>query len=133
MSETAILSPHSIIDFTLSPSRFHDPPVPNAYDEKIAWPSSALSHHIPPAQAAADTDSRMGCVEDAAIFPSLPPLLRGHPDVHLRQGVMRADHLTAAHEPDAEKAFFVADLSQVYRQHIRWTSCLPGIQPYYGP
>lgn len=66
------------------------------------------------------------------IFPSLPPLLHGHSDIHLRNGVMNASRLAAAHEPDAEKAFFVADLSQVYRQHLRWKTCLPEIQPFYG-
>ena len=65
-----------------------------------------------------------------AIFPSLPPLLDGHPDVHLRNGIMNASRL--AHEPNAEQAFFVADLGQVYRQHQRWKSCLPEIQPFYG-
>lgn len=66
------------------------------------------------------------------LFPSLPPLLHGHPEVHLRSGIMHASHLAALNEPDAEKAFFVADLGQVYRQHQRWVACLPEIQPFYG-
>jgi ornithine decarboxylase len=66
------------------------------------------------------------------IFPGLPPLARGRPEVHLRNGIMNAQLLAAAGEPDAEKAFFVADLSVVYRQHMRWTRCLPEIQPFYG-
>ncbi|TFK34528.1 ornithine decarboxylase [Crucibulum laeve] len=45
---------------------------------------------------------------------------------------MNASKLAAAHEPDAEKAFFVADLSQVYKQHMRWKACLPEIQPFYA-
>ncbi|KAF9048930.1 ornithine decarboxylase [Panaeolus papilionaceus] len=45
---------------------------------------------------------------------------------------MNASRLAADHEPDAEKAFFVADLSQVYRQHQRWVSALPEIQPFYA-
>lgn len=65
-------------------------------------------------------------------IPNLPPLLRGHPDIHLRNGVMRASRLSAMHEPDAEKAFFVADLSYVLRQHDRWMKCLPEIKPFYG-
>lgn len=69
---------------------------------------------------------------DHTIFPDLPPLLHGHPDVHLRNGILAADCLAANHDPDAERAFFVADLSQVYRQHLRWRSCLPKIQPFYG-
>lgn len=45
---------------------------------------------------------------------------------------MNASRLAAENEPDAEKAFFVSDLSQVYRQHLRWKACLPEIQPFYG-
>ena len=67
------------------------------------------------------------------IFPELPPLLRGHPDVHLRNGVIRAARLSATGEPDAEKAYFVADLSYVYNQYQRWKRCLPEIEPFYGP
>jgi ornithine decarboxylase len=70
--------------------------------------------------------------DDEAIFPSLPPLRNGHPDVQLRNGIMRASRLAVANEPDAEKAFFVADLSQVYLQHERWKKCLPEIEPHYG-
>jgi hypothetical protein len=66
---------------------------------------------------------------DDALFPSLPPLLRGHPDVHLRNGILKA---ASAEEPDAERAFFVADLGVVFRQHQRWKKCLPDIQPFYG-
>ncbi|KAH9030822.1 pyridoxal-dependent decarboxylase [Lactarius hengduanensis] len=66
------------------------------------------------------------------IIPGLPPLLRGHPDVHLRDGVIRSARLAAAGEPDAESAYFVADLSQVYRQHDRWKRLLPEIEPFYA-
>ena len=70
--------------------------------------------------------------DDEVSIPGLPPLHRGHMDVHLRNGVMNALHLSADGEPDAEKAFFVADLSSVYRQHERWKKLLPGIEPFYG-
>ena len=66
------------------------------------------------------------------IIPGLPPLYRGHPDVHLRNGVIRSARLSAAGEPDAESAYFVADLSQVYMQHDRWKRLLPEIEPFYG-
>ncbi|TDL25554.1 ornithine decarboxylase [Rickenella mellea] len=66
------------------------------------------------------------------IDPSLPPLLRGHPDIHLRSGVIKASRLAAQSEHNAEKAFFVADLGQVYRQHQRWKRFLPGIEPFYA-
>jgi hypothetical protein len=71
-------------------------------------------------------------VEGEKIFPDLPPLYHGHSDIHLRNGIMNASRLSAANEPDAEKAFFVADLSQVYRQFQRWRRCMPEIQPFYG-
>jgi ornithine decarboxylase len=70
--------------------------------------------------------------EGDIIFPGLPPLLRGHPDVHLRNGVIHAARLSAAGIPDAEKAYFVADLSCVYNQYRRWKRCLPEIEPFYG-
>ncbi|KAF8210069.1 ornithine decarboxylase [Mycena galopus ATCC 62051] len=66
---------------------------------------------------------------DEPIFPDLPPLLHGHPDVHLRNAVLAAHSVT---DPDAEHAFFVADLSQVYAQHLRWRTCLPEIHPFYA-
>ncbi|EPQ53929.1 ornithine decarboxylase [Gloeophyllum trabeum ATCC 11539] len=50
----------------------------------------------------------------------------------MRNGIIRAYRLAAANEPDAEKAFFVADLSVVYRQHERWKRCLPQVEPFYA-
>ncbi|CAG8683625.1 5598_t:CDS:2, partial [Racocetra fulgida] len=35
-------------------------------------------------------------------------------------------------ESDAENAFFVANLDEVYNQHLRWKSLLPRIEPFYG-
>ncbi|KAG6332299.1 hypothetical protein ID866_6794 [Astraeus odoratus] len=70
--------------------------------------------------------------EGETIFDSLPPLFRGHPDIHLRNGVMNSSLRAAANVLDAEKAFFVADLTQVYLQHQRWLRCLPDIEPHYG-
>ncbi|KAH9954741.1 ornithine decarboxylase [Russula dissimulans] len=85
---------------------------------------------FPPASPEADSLRDGG--GDDIIFPGLPPLLRGHPDVHLRNGVIRAAHLSAAGVPDAERAFFVADLSCVYNQYQRWKRCLPEIEPFYA-
>ncbi|KAI0029427.1 ornithine decarboxylase [Vararia minispora EC-137] len=45
---------------------------------------------------------------------------------------MRAARLAVDHEPDAEKAFFVADLSYVYRQHQRFKCFLPEVEPFYA-
>ncbi|KAH7929223.1 hypothetical protein BV22DRAFT_1003119 [Leucogyrophana mollusca] len=66
------------------------------------------------------------------IFPSLSPLFRGHPEIHLRNGIMKASRQAAANQADAEKAFFVADLSQVYCQHERWLKALPEVEPHYA-
>ena len=35
-------------------------------------------------------------------------------------------------EAGGEDAFFVADLGEIYRQHMRWKVNLPRIEPYYG-
>ncbi|KAI0346239.1 ornithine decarboxylase [Trametopsis cervina] len=45
---------------------------------------------------------------------------------------MRATQLSADGEPESEKAFFVADLSYVYRQHLRWKAFLPEVEPFYA-
>jgi ornithine decarboxylase len=71
-------------------------------------------------------------LDDDKIFSSLPPLFRGHPEIHLRKGIIDAAMQAGANEVDAERAFFVADLSQVYRQHERWMKNLPEIVPHYG-
>ena len=31
-----------------------------------------------------------------------------------------------------EDSFFVADLGEVYRQHLRWKRTLPRVKPHYG-
>lgn len=66
------------------------------------------------------------------LFSGLPPLHPGQPVLHVHNGIQNARQLASAGEPDAEKAFFVADLGDVFRQHRRWISCLPEIQPFYG-
>jgi ornithine decarboxylase len=35
-------------------------------------------------------------------------------------------------EPGDEDTFFVADLGEVYRQHLRWKLNLPRVRPFYG-
>lgn len=35
-------------------------------------------------------------------------------------------------EPGEEDAFFVADLGEVYRQHLRWKLNLPRVKPFYA-
>lgn len=35
-------------------------------------------------------------------------------------------------EPGDEDAFFVADMGEVYRQHLRWKMNLKRVRPHYG-
>ena len=91
------------------------------YKEKINAAPRAPAEHDPHTHR-----------DEDVVIPGLPPLLRGHPDVHLRRGVIAASQLAASGESDAEKAFFVADLSSVYRQHEKWKKHLPEIEPFYG-
>lgn len=48
----------------------------------------------------------------------------------LRKRVESIDHKSC--EPGDEDSFFVADLGDVYRQHIRWKKNLPRVKPFYG-
>ena len=35
-------------------------------------------------------------------------------------------------EPGEEDAFFVADMGEIYRQHLRWKMNLKRVKPHYG-
>ncbi|KAG6013693.1 Ornithine decarboxylase [Claviceps lovelessii] len=48
----------------------------------------------------------------------------------LRKRVESIDHELC--EPGDEDTFFVADLGDVYRQHIRWKKNLPRVKPFYA-
>lgn len=48
----------------------------------------------------------------------------------LRERVESIDHETC--EPGEEDTFFVGDLGEVYRQHMRWKKNLPRVKPFYG-
>ena len=48
----------------------------------------------------------------------------------LRDKVAEVDGDTC--EADEEDTFFVADLGEVYRQHLRWKLNLPRVKPHYG-
>jgi len=90
-----------------------------------------LNYLPPSATASAVTTVYDQSPVDVSI-PGLPPLLNGHPDLHMNNGIINANHSGSEGEPDAEKAFFVADLSQVWRQHQRWRRALPDVEPFYG-
>lgn len=111
MSQVEVIPVQSRIDLSF------DTPAPFS----IRWPFETHPIETP------DTDE-----EPDVSFPNLPPLHYGHPNFHLRNGVMRALSLAADGEPDAERAFFVADLSQVYLQWQRWKRCLPEIEPFFA-
>jgi len=61
-----------------------------------------------------------------------PRLFQGHADIHVRNGIFRSALASDAQKANAETAFFVADLGQVYKQHVRWKECLPNVEPFYG-
>lgn len=48
----------------------------------------------------------------------------------LRERVENIDHETC--DAGEEDTFFVADLGEVYRHHMRWKRNLPRIKPFYG-
>jgi ornithine decarboxylase len=48
----------------------------------------------------------------------------------LKERVQNIDHDTC--EAGEEDTFFVADLGEVYRQHMRWKKHLPRVKPFYG-
>jgi len=96
------------------------------------WPSTTVASSAHLVTKPLYDESPTKNVDDDAIYPGLPPLLVGHPDIHIRIGIMNSLRMAAAQIPDSEKAFFVADLSQIYQQHKRWKACLPEITPFYG-
>lgn len=144
MSQLEVLAAHSPVDFdfdivSCSPSRFDS--FPRSFQEKVL--ANAIVNGLFPPHvrhgpelpshtdnaATTEHDTRR---DDDVNIAGLPPLLRGHADSHMRNGVMTASQLAAAGEPDAEKAFFVADLSHVLHQHKRWKAYLPEIEPFYA-
>jgi ornithine decarboxylase len=48
----------------------------------------------------------------------------------LKEQIARIDVNTC--EPGEEDAFYVADLGEVYRQHLRWKLNLSRVKPFYG-
>ena len=47
--------------------------------------------------------------------------------------LQRVDNIdTDICEPGEEDAFFVADVGEVYRQHLRWKMNLKRVKPHYG-
>lgn len=123
MSRVDILSPATPVDFQA--------PVP--FSGSLGFrDTSGLDPQEDSSLIHEKLDLAMDEEEAEKIFASLQPLFRGHPDVHLRNGIMNASRKASESRINAEKAFFVADLGQVYRQHQRWLQCMPDIEPFYG-
>jgi len=64
-----------------------------------------------------------------AMDPSLP--ISNKPVLHIIREKLDAMN-DERWESDEENSFFVGDLGEVYRQHLRWKSLLPRIEPFYG-
>lgn len=128
MSQLEVLNATSSLDFDFTKGETRPVPI-RSQEESFGVCTGTLS--ASPIVTRSLTDARAESDDEISIA-NLPPLFRGHAEVHLRNGVMRASRLAALHETDAEKAFFVSDLSYVYRQHERWKRCLPEVEPFYG-
>lgn len=63
---------------------------------------------------------------------TLPKIRSESVDSLVRAGILEAAVASAANQPNAEAAFFIADLGNIYRQHKRWQECLPNVTPYYA-
>ncbi|CAO1619763.1 unnamed protein product [Jaminaea pallidilutea] len=104
---------------------------------RSAGPTTVPLPTAPPSPAFSDfpSGSQDGDVEPLALehvkIPGVPsPIFSGSVESQLRAVLRNVD----VDECDAngENAFFVADLSEVYRQHIRWLRALPRIIPFYA-
>ncbi|KAI3619542.1 ornithine decarboxylase [Moniliophthora roreri] len=130
MSQIEILRPNPVpvdYDISRSPPSSHHCHARDYINDILSSPSS-----IRLTAEGYSAESPFGSSQGERLFASLPPLHYGHSEVHLRNGIMNATRLASEGEPDAEKAFFVADLSLVYRQYQRWVTCLPEIKPFYA-
>lgn len=77
-------------------------------------------------------DEKFPFLEDhhGGYYNELKPTPKGLIGEALRNRVESIDHETC--EADEENTFFVADLGEVYRQHMRWKKNLPRVKPFYG-
>lgn len=92
--------------------------------------TGASSLPTPPAEESAT--SEFPSTQPFVAVPGLPHLSAGAPGDLMRSRILQAAFDAEMDEADAERAFFVADLSKVYEQFIRWRRCLPEIEPFYG-
>jgi len=59
----------------------------------------------------------------------LPLLSSGSVEHRIRERIIQA---SLDQTVDSEQAFYVADLSVVYKQYMKWRDHLPHIQPFFG-
>ncbi|SJX61126.1 ornithine decarboxylase [Sporisorium reilianum f. sp. reilianum] len=93
----------------------------------MAAPYVALPHQQ---RLRADTpplDDELDCIKP---FGGHKPIYHGGFDSQLKRVLEDID--IHGCEANGENAFFVADLSEVYRQHLRWMRALPRIVPFYA-
>ncbi|KAL9938132.1 hypothetical protein V8E36_002755 [Tilletia maclaganii] len=71
-------------------------------------------------------------LEDDDLFPldGHSPIYSGSVTSQLRQVLDNID--VDECEVNGENAFFIADLSEIYRQHVRWVKALPRVKPFYA-
>lgn len=137
MSRLDILPACNPVDFDIEISSSISPTFSQSFPEKyfqnaVVTDLVSSPPHLRYTHSASAGGTSHPHEDEQVTIPGLPPLHRGHSDIHLRNGVMTALHLAADAEPDAEKAFFVADLSYVFQQHLRWKRNLPEIIPFFG-
>lgn len=116
-SETSTWSPVDISSFSESPS--FQPRCPPAMAPS-AISSSAMATSAPSASKRrfSSVNSNTKHVSQAMVSQAL----------QTRINSIDPDECEAG----AEDAFFVADLGEVYRQHMRWKINLPRVEPFYG-
>lgn len=95
--------------------------------EPMAAPYVALPNHQ---RLRADTPPLDDEYDHIKPFDGHKPIYRGGFDSQLKRVLQDID--IHGCEANGENAFFVADLSEVYRQHLRWMRALPRIIPFYA-
>lgn len=70
-------------------------------------------------------DNHHGDEPDATGFASKALVLKV-----LKEQIARIDVDTC--EPGEEDAFYVADMGEIFRQHLRWKMNLGRVKPFYG-
>lgn len=116
-SETSAWSPVDISSFSENPS--FQPRCPPAMAPS-AISLSAMAPSVPSASQRrfSSANGNTKPVAHALISQALQTRINGIDPDECEAGV--------------EDAFFVADLGEVYRQHMRWKINLPRVEPFYG-